>query len=75
MSMRVTLAGVSAHEAADRLAALEVAAIGANHGAGLLASLTALEQMQGHDLPLATLPNIGLASLIGRKGHLSARDA
>ncbi|MBV8394778.1 MAG: bifunctional homocysteine S-methyltransferase/methylenetetrahydrofolate reductase [Actinobacteria bacterium] len=60
-----TLAGVTAREAADRLAPLEVAAIGANHGAGLLTALTALEQMQTDGLPLAALPNIGLASLAG----------
>jgi methionine synthase I (cobalamin-dependent)/5,10-methylenetetrahydrofolate reductase len=60
-----TLAGVTAQEAAQRLATLDVAAIGANHGAGLLAALAALEQM-GHDgKPLAALPNIGLASLAG----------
>src|SRR5215217_3398268 len=39
-------------------------AIGANHGAGLLAALAALEQMNGTK-PLAALPNIGLASLSG----------
>jgi methionine synthase / methylenetetrahydrofolate reductase (NADH) len=61
----VTLAGVTAREAAARLAGLDVAAIGANHGAGLLAALTALEQMQGAGRPLAALPNIGLASLLG----------
>jgi methionine synthase / methylenetetrahydrofolate reductase (NADH) len=60
-----TLAGVTAREAADRLAGLDVAAIGANHGAGLLTALTALEQMQSGDLALAALPNIGLASLAG----------
>jgi methionine synthase / methylenetetrahydrofolate reductase(NADPH) len=59
-----TIAGVTAREAADRLAELDVAAIGANHGAGLLAALTALEQM-GDGKPLAALPNIGLASLSG----------
>jgi methionine synthase I (cobalamin-dependent)/5,10-methylenetetrahydrofolate reductase len=59
-----TIAGVTAHEAAQRLAGLDVAAIGANHGAGLLAALTALEQM-GDGKPLAALPNIGLASLSG----------
>ena len=42
-----TLAGVTAAEAAERLAALDVAAYGANHGAGLLAALAALEQMRG----------------------------
>ena len=60
-----TLAGVTAREAADRLAPLDVAAIGANHGTGLLAALGALEQMRDHDTPLAALPNIGLASLAG----------
>jgi methionine synthase / methylenetetrahydrofolate reductase(NADPH) len=62
-----TLAGVSAGQAAERLAHLDVAAIGANHGAGLLAALTALEQMRPAGLPLAALPNIGLASLLGGK--------
>jgi methionine synthase I (cobalamin-dependent)/5,10-methylenetetrahydrofolate reductase len=60
-----TLAGVTAREAADRLADMGVAAIGANHGAGLLAALAALEQLQKDGLPLAALPNIGLASLAG----------
>ena len=60
-----TLAGVTAHEAAARLRDLDVAAIGANHGAGLLAALAALEQMGGDGTPLAALPNVGLASLTG----------
>jgi methionine synthase I (cobalamin-dependent)/5,10-methylenetetrahydrofolate reductase len=60
-----TLAGVTAREAADRLADLDLAAIGANHGAGLLTALTALQQMQTDGRPLAALPNIGLASLAG----------
>src|SRR5205809_6822348 len=60
-----TLAGVTAAEAASRLTELDVAAIGANHGAGLLAALTALEQMRGDGRVLAALPNIGLASLAG----------
>jgi methionine synthase / methylenetetrahydrofolate reductase(NADPH) len=60
----VTLAGVTAKEAAERLAGLDVAAIGANHGAGLLAALAALEEMDSQK-PLAALPNIGLASLAG----------
>jgi methionine synthase / methylenetetrahydrofolate reductase(NADPH) len=59
-----TLAGVTAEEAAERLDALEVAAFGANHGAGLLAALAALEQMR-RGRPLAAMPNIGLASLAG----------
>jgi methionine synthase / methylenetetrahydrofolate reductase (NADH) len=60
-----TLAGVTAGEAAERLAELDVAAYGANHGAGLLAALTALEQMRADGRALAALPNIGLASLAG----------
>ena len=40
-----TLAGVTAAAAADRLSGLGVAAMGANHGVGLLAALTALERM------------------------------
>jgi methionine synthase / methylenetetrahydrofolate reductase(NADPH) len=60
-----TLAGVTAAEAAARLAELDVSAIGANHGAGLLAALTALERMGKNGKPLAALPNVGLASLAG----------
>jgi methionine synthase I (cobalamin-dependent)/5,10-methylenetetrahydrofolate reductase len=60
-----TLAGVTAAEAAARLMELDVAAVGANHGAGLLAALAALEQMGKDGKPLAALPNVGLASLTG----------
>jgi methionine synthase / methylenetetrahydrofolate reductase(NADPH) len=60
-----TLAGVTAREAAERLSQLDVAALGANHGAGLLAALAALEEMGRDGLPLAAMPNIGLASLSG----------
>jgi methionine synthase / methylenetetrahydrofolate reductase(NADPH) len=60
-----TLAGVTAREASDRLRELDIAAVGANHGAGLLAALAALQEMQSNGLPLAALPNIGLASLSG----------
>jgi methionine synthase / methylenetetrahydrofolate reductase(NADPH) len=60
-----TLAGITAAEAAQRLADLDVAAMGANHGAGLLAALHALDQMGRDGKPLAALPNIGLASLSG----------
>jgi len=60
-----TLAGVTAAEAAARLMELDIAAIGANHGAGLLAALAALEQMGKNGKPLAALPNVGLASLSG----------
>jgi methionine synthase / methylenetetrahydrofolate reductase(NADPH) len=61
-----TLAGVSAAEAAERLRPLNLAAMGANHGAGLHAALAALEAMGGDGgPPLAALPNVGLASLSG----------
>src|SRR5213082_1015726 len=60
-----TLAGITAAEAAERLADLDVAAVGANHGAGLLAALAALERMGKNGKPLAALPNVGLASLAG----------
>ena len=61
-----TLAGVRAAEAAERLRPLNLAAIGANHGAGLHAALAALEAMGGDGgPPLAALPNVGLASLTG----------
>jgi methionine synthase / methylenetetrahydrofolate reductase(NADPH) len=63
-----TLAGVTAKEAAGRLAPLDLAAIGANHGAGLHAALAALEEMGSDGAPpLAALPNVGLASLFGGK--------
>ena len=60
-----TSGGICAAEAAARLAQLDVAAIGNNHGAGPHAALTALAAMRCSQLPLATLPNIGLASIIG----------
>jgi homocysteine S-methyltransferase len=60
-----TLAGVSAQAAAEHLRTLDVAAVGANHGAGLQAALTALERMGSDGMPLAALPNLGLASLAG----------
>ena len=60
-----TAGGISAAEAAERLSRLDVAAIGNNHGAGPHAALTALAAMSGSKLPLATLPNIGLVSIIG----------
>jgi methionine synthase I (cobalamin-dependent)/5,10-methylenetetrahydrofolate reductase len=64
-----TPAGVSARRAAERLRSVGVAAVGANHGAGLQACLAALEQMAeaAEGLPLAALPNVGLASLAGRR--------
>jgi methionine synthase I (cobalamin-dependent)/5,10-methylenetetrahydrofolate reductase len=59
-----TLAGVSAAEAGERLAALGLAAFGANHGAGPAAALRALAEMDG---VLAALPNVGLASMSGQR--------
>jgi homocysteine S-methyltransferase len=61
-----TLSGVSAARAAERLRTLDVAAFGANHGAGPTAALRALTEMGG-DAPLAVLPNVGLASMSGRR--------
>src|SRR5215203_722322 len=60
-----TLAGVRAAEAGKRLAEMDVAAIGANHGAGLMAALAALDEMSGDGKALAALPNIGLAIVGG----------
>jgi len=59
-----TIGGVSATDAAARLAALGVAAIGTNHGAGPNSALSSLQAM-GNSLPLAAMPNIGLASMSG----------
>jgi methionine synthase I (cobalamin-dependent)/5,10-methylenetetrahydrofolate reductase len=64
-----TLGGVTAKEAIAALSDSELAAIGANHGAGIQAALTALNEMHATDggVPLAAMPNIGLASLAGSK--------
>jgi methionine synthase / methylenetetrahydrofolate reductase(NADPH) len=59
-----TFGGVSAADAVAQLADYALAAVGANHGAGLHAALAALEAM-GNGRPLAALPNVGLASLSG----------
>src|SRR5262249_60472006 len=59
-----TFGGVSARDAVERLTAYDLAAVGANHGAGLRAALAALEAV-GYGRPLAALPNVGLASLSG----------
>jgi methionine synthase / methylenetetrahydrofolate reductase(NADPH) len=61
-----TLAGVSAATAAARLRELDVAAFGANHGAGPTAAIRALSEMQV-GAPLAVLPNVGLASMSGQR--------
>jgi methionine synthase / methylenetetrahydrofolate reductase(NADPH) len=66
-SDRQTLAGVSARAAGERLRALDVAAYGANHGAGPAASLGALADLAGDGRPLAVLPNVGLASMSGKR--------
>lgn len=60
-----TTGGITPEQAAARLAALDVAAIGTNHGAGPSAALTVLDRMRATGLPLAALPNVGLASLVG----------
>ena len=62
-----TLGGVSASDAAERLGALDLAAIGANHSAGPAAALNALAEMRRDGLILAALPNVGLASLAGSR--------
>jgi methionine synthase / methylenetetrahydrofolate reductase(NADPH) len=64
-----TLGGVTAKEAVEELADKGLAAIGANHGAGIHAALTALNEMHSTngEVALAAMPNIGLASLAGNK--------
>jgi len=62
-----TLSGVKATEAAAALASQDVVAIGANHGLGVQAALRAIEQMGAADKPLVAMPNVGLASLAGRR--------
>jgi methionine synthase / methylenetetrahydrofolate reductase (NADH) len=61
-----TAAGFTPVEAAAWLHGLGVAAIGANHGAGMVAALEALGQMR-NGTPLAILPNLGLASMAGSR--------
>jgi homocysteine S-methyltransferase len=63
----VTMAGVTARDAATRLHELGVAAFGANHGRGPAAALAALEEMSGDGYPLAALPNVGLATMAGSR--------
>jgi methionine synthase / methylenetetrahydrofolate reductase (NADH) len=62
-----TLAGVTAAGALERLKELNVDAVGANHGAGIQAALRALDAMNGNGVPLAAMPNIGLASMAGSR--------
>jgi homocysteine S-methyltransferase len=63
----LTLSGVSARNAAERVSALDVAALGANHSAGPQAALRAIEQMGENGKALAVMPNVGLASLAGQR--------
>jgi homocysteine S-methyltransferase len=65
--------GVGAEDVASRLAELDVAAIGTNHGAGPTVALRALRGMRGTGLPLAALPNIGLRAR-GRPSGVPALD-
>src|SRR3954468_1792099 len=66
-SERQTLAGVAARSAARLLSTLGVTAIGANHGAGPAAALGAIADMAEAGVPLAALPNVGLASMSGQR--------
>jgi homocysteine S-methyltransferase len=61
----VTMAGVPAAIAAERLRPLGLAAFGANHGRGPAAALEALAEMAADGTPLAALPNVGLATFSG----------
>jgi homocysteine S-methyltransferase len=63
----VTIGGVSARDAAERLRTLGLDAFGANHGRGPAAALAALEEMTGDGSPLAALPNVGLATFSGSR--------
>jgi methionine synthase I (cobalamin-dependent)/5,10-methylenetetrahydrofolate reductase len=64
-----TLGGVTAKETIDALRDSGLVAVGANHGAGIQAALTALNEMHATDgeVALAAMPNIGLASLAGNR--------
>ena len=62
-----TIGGESAAAVGKALAGEDVAAIGANHGQGPQAALRAIGQMGGNGKPLAAMPNVGLASLAGRR--------
>jgi homocysteine S-methyltransferase len=63
----VTIGGVTAREAAERLRALGVDAFGANHGRGPAAALEALAEMEADGSALAALPNVGLATFTGAR--------
>src|SRR6185437_8788796 len=63
----VTMGGVGARDAADRLRALGVEVFGANHGRGPAAALAALGEMAQEGSALAALPNVGLATFSGSR--------
>jgi len=63
----VTIGGVSARAAADRMRALGVDVFGANHGRGPAAALAALAEMSAPGSALAALPNVGLATFSGAR--------
>ncbi len=63
----VTMGGVTARDAAERLRTLGVAAFGANHGRGPAAALAALAEMSADGNALAALPNVGLATMAGSR--------
>jgi methionine synthase I (cobalamin-dependent)/5,10-methylenetetrahydrofolate reductase len=62
-----TIAGVTASAAGERLRDLGIAALGANHGRGPAAALSALAEMRADGVVLAALPNVGLASMTGNR--------
>jgi homocysteine S-methyltransferase len=63
----VTMGGVTARAAAERLRELGVDAFGANHGRGPAAALEALAEMSGDGAALAAMPNVGLATFTGSR--------
>ncbi|HET7128551.1 MAG TPA: bifunctional homocysteine S-methyltransferase/methylenetetrahydrofolate reductase [Gaiellaceae bacterium] len=63
----ITIGGVSARAAAERLRTLGVEAFGANHGRGPAAALAALTEMSSSGSALAALPNVGLATFSGAR--------
>jgi homocysteine S-methyltransferase len=63
----VTMGGVSASDASERLRAIGVDAFGANHGRGPAAALEALAEMAHDGSALAALPYVGLATFSGAR--------
>jgi methionine synthase I (cobalamin-dependent)/5,10-methylenetetrahydrofolate reductase len=60
-----TLTGLTARAVGEWASSADVAAIGANHGAGPQAALAALEGLAPSGVPLAAMPNVGVAGLSG----------